>query len=216
MKLRYHDRVDAGQRLGAELAERDFVDPVVLGLPRGGVVVAAEVAIVLAAPLDVVVVRKVGVPGHRELAMGAIGEGGVRVVDERVRRAEQVDREAYERVEAIEEARVEERAALYRSVRPRLPLAGRTALLVDDGIATGSTARAAIAVCRAEDAASVVLAVPVAPPDAVAELARQADEVVCPSRPERFSAVGWWYDRFDQVSDDQVLTLLGVAAATDP
>ena len=110
---------------------------------------------------------------------------------------------------------MDERARTYRAVRPRLPLAGRTAVLVDDGIATGSTARAAIAVTRAADAARVVLAVPVAAPEAVVELGRHADEVVCPSQPERFTAVGYWYDRFDQVSDDEVLTLLGAAAAAD-
>ena len=212
VRMRYRDRAEAGRRLGALLAERDLDDPDVLGLPRGGVAVAAEVAAALAAPLDVVVVRKVGVPGHRELAMGAIGEGGVRVVDERVRQFEMVDEEAYDRAEAAERQRVDDRSASYRAVRPRVPLEGRTALLVDDGIATGSTARAAVAVTRAADAARVVLAVPVAPPDAVAELASVADEVVCPIQPERFTAVGYWYDRFDQVEDEDVLALLHTAA----
>ncbi len=215
MRMRYRDRVEAGRRLGEVLRDRDLADPIVLGLPRGGVVVAAEVSIALRAPLDVVIVRKVGVPGHRELAMGATAEGGVSVVDERVRRAELVDDAAYARAEAAEQRQVDERARTYRAVRPRLPLAGRTAVLVDDGIATGSTARAAIAVTRAADAARVVLAVPVAAPEAVVELGHVADEVVCPSQPERFTAVGYWYDRFDQVSDDEVLTLLSAAAAAD-
>ena len=140
-----------------------------MGLPRGGVVVAAEVSIALRAPLDVVIVRKVGVPGHRELAMGATAEGGVRVVDERWRRAELVGQAADHRAEAAEQQRVEAWARAYRAVRPRLPLAGRTAVLVDDGIATGSTARAAIAVTWAAHADRVVLAVPVAAPEAVAE-----------------------------------------------
>lgn len=184
-----------------------------LGLPRGGVPVAFHVARALQAPLDVIVVRKLGVPYQRELGFGAIGEGGVRVIsDDIVRRGrlEQADLAAVEHAEAAELARQAER---FRAGRPRLDLSGRTAIVVDDGIATGATAAAACEVVRAHGAARVVLAVPVAPPDAAERLRASTDEFVCLSTPFAFSAVGEWYRDFSQTPDDEVVSLLAQAAA---
>jgi putative phosphoribosyl transferase len=159
------DRADAGRRLAARLRHLQGTDVVVLGLPRGGVPVAAEVARVLGAPFDVIIVRKLGVPSRPELAMGAVGEDGVLVVNERVVRAVPVGEVAFVGVERREREEVRRRARQFRGDRPRLPLAGRTALVVDDGIATGSTARAACRVARAHGAARLVLAAPVCAPD---------------------------------------------------
>lgn len=204
----FADRVDAGEQLAEALRRMERENPVVLGLPRGGIPVAFQVARTLGAELDVIVVRKLGVPHHEEVAFGAIGEGGVRVLNEdvvgRLRSARQ-DLAAVERVEAAELAR---RAQVYRSGRPRVPLAGRTVILVDDGIATGATAEAACEVVRAQRPARVVAAVPVAPPEAVIRLRRSADEVVCLSVPRLFHAVGEWYRDFSQTSDEEVVTLL--------
>lgn len=206
--MRFRDRRDAGRRLAGAVAELELVDPVVVGLPRGGVPVAAEIASRLGAPLDVILVRKLGVPWQPELAMGAIGEGGVRVLNEAVLADAGPPEEAIHRVEEAERAELEARAVRYRGDRPRVPLAGRSIVVVDDGIATGSTARAALQVARAAGAAKVVLAVPVAPPSTVAALASDADAIVCVAQPDDFHAVGQFYDDFTQTSDDEVVALL--------
>ncbi|MCC3779409.1 phosphoribosyltransferase family protein [Streptomyces sp. UNOB3_S3] len=206
--MRFDDRVDAGRRLAARL--EDFRDdgPVVLGLPRGGVPVAFEVAHALGAPLDVILVRKLGVPYHRELGFGAIGEGGIRVISEDIMRMSRVDEDDLAEVQRAEEAELARQAERFRGGRPRIPLAGRTVIVVDDGIATGASASAACRVARAEGAARVVLAVPVAPPDAAERIGPEADELVCLSTPPLFSAVGEWYRDFSQTADEEVVDLL--------
>lgn len=206
--MRFTDRVDAGRQLAERLRHLRSERPVVLGLPRGGVPVAFEVAAALGAPLDVILVRKLGVPFHRELGFGAIGEGGIRVVREDIVRMSRVDEDDLAEVERSEEAALAEQAKRFRGGRPRIPLQGRTAVVVDDGIATGSTASAACRVARAEGAARVVLAAPVAPPDAVAALTAEVDELVCPFTPALFSAVGEWYRDFSQTQDEEVVELL--------
>jgi putative phosphoribosyl transferase len=207
----FRDRRDAGRRLAERLSTFRDQDAVVLGLPRGGVPVASEVARLLDAPLDVIVVRKLGVPFQPELGMGAVGEDGVRVLNDDVMRLARVGADELARVEARERAEVQARAARFRGDRPRVDLAGRTVIIVDDGIATGGTARAALQVARAHGAARVVLAVPVAPPDTVQELSTDADEIICLETPELFFAIGEWYQDFSQVPDDQVVALLADA-----
>lgn len=207
-RVTFRDRDDAGAQLAARLLHLRNEHPVVLGLPRGGVPVAAAVARALRAPLDVALVRKLGVPYQPELAVGAIGEGGIRVVNEEVRRAAGVNDAQLATVEAIERAELERRARTYRGDRPRVPLAGRSVVLVDDGIATGSTARAACEVARAQGAARVVLATPVGPAPSLAALAAVADEVVFVDAPEPFQAIGEWYDDFSQTNDAEVMSLL--------
>jgi putative phosphoribosyl transferase len=204
----FTDRVDAGRRLAERLRPLGGEKPVVLGLPRGGVPVGFEVAQALEAPLDVIIVRKLGVPFHRELGFGAIGEGGVRVVHETIVRMSRADQADLVDVERTEQAELVRQARRFRRGRPRIPVEDRTVIIVDDGIATGATAQAACRVARAQGAGRVVLAVPVAPPDAVASLRQDADEVVCLSEPPDFSAVGEWYEDFSQTSDDEVVELL--------
>ncbi|MFD9775513.1 phosphoribosyltransferase family protein [[Kitasatospora] papulosa] len=211
--MQFTDRTDAGRRLAVALRHLGRRDPVVLGLPRGGVPVAYEVAQALGAPLDVIVVRKLGVPYHPELGFGAIGEGGVRVISEEIVRRTGVGEKDLVAVERAEAAELVRRAHAYREGRPRLPLEGRAVVVVDDGVATGATARAACQVVRAQGAAYVVLAVPVASPDAAARLREDADEVVCLSAPALFSAVGEWYRDFSQTSDEEVVALLARASA---
>lgn len=211
----FADRADAGQQLAEALRPLAASDPVVLGLPRGGVPVAYRVARELGATLDVIVVRKLGVPYHPELGFGAIGEGGVRVVSEDIMRRGRVSQADAAAVERAEEAELLRRARAFRGGRPRVPLTGRTVILVDDGIATGATALAACEVARAQGAARVVLAVPVAPPDAAERLGGRVDELVCLSRPYGFSAVGEWYRDFGQTADEEVVSLLARAAAPD-
>lgn len=208
-------RAEAGEKLAEALRHLKGEDPVVLGLPRGGVPVAYRVARALGAPLDVIVVRKLGVPHHRELGFGAIGEGGVRVISEDIVRGSRLGPQDIEAVEHAEEAELTRQATRFRGDRPRVPLDGRTVIVVDDGIATGATAAAACEVVRAQGAARVVLAVPVAPPDAVARLGSAADEVVCLATPHAFRAVGEWYQDFSQTADEEVVFLLARAAA-DP
>ncbi|WP_164700558.1 phosphoribosyltransferase [Modestobacter sp. KNN46-3] len=208
----FRDRADAGDHLARPLDHLRAAGPVVLGLPRGGVPVAVPVAAALAAPLDVLVVRKLGVPGQPELAMGAVGEGGVVVLEERVLRVARVVDADLARVRDDQQAEVDRRVRLFREVRPRVPLAGRTVVLVDDGIATGSTARAACAVARAQGAARVVLAVPVCSPDAVPALTAATDELVVLSSPPGFRSVGQAYADFRATEDDEVLDLLRRAA----
>ena len=211
--MRFADRADAGRRLGTALREQTPGDTVVVGLPRGGVPVAFEVAAALGAPLDVIVVRKLGVPFQPELGMGAIGEGGVRIVNEGVVREALVSEEELAEVEHRERAELERRARRFRGDRPAASLAGRTVVVVDDGIATGSTARAACQVARAQGATRVVLAVPVGPPGVREAFGGTADEVVCLDTPSDFFAIGQFYADFAQTTDGQVVDLLDRAAA---
>ena len=205
---RFRDRDDAGRRLAERLVADGARVDLVLALPRGGVPVAAPVARALGAPLDVLVVRKLGMPGHAELAMGAIGPGGVRVLVDDVVRSAGVAPATLERVEAAECRELERREVAYRGDRPPLALAGRRVLIVDDGLATGATARAAVAVARALGAAWVGLAVPIGPPDTNAELGALVDGLWVLWAPTWFSAVGQGYQRFEQVGDDTVRAAL--------
>ena len=212
----FASRDDAGQQLAKRLEHLRGEPVVVLGLPRGGIPVAAQVAHALGAPLDVIVVRKIGVPFQPELAMGAVGEDGVRVAERHVIRASAIKPEEFAAAEAREQATVNARAARYRSYRPREPLAGRVAVVIDDGIATGSTARAACQIARAHGAARVVLAVPVAPPGWEARIGPDADEFVCVETPADFFAIGEFYADFSQLTDDDVIAYLDLAAREHP
>jgi putative phosphoribosyl transferase len=209
----FADRADAGRQLAARLQHLRGEPVVVLGLPRGGVPVGLEVARALGAPLDVIVVRKLGVPFQPELGMGAVGEDGVRVINREVVRLARVPADELAAVQAREQAQVDARAARYRRHRPREPLAGRTAVVVDDGIATGSTARAACQVARAHGADRVVLAVPVTPRGWEARIAGAADELVCVDTPRDFVAIGQFYADFSQTTDDEVIACLQRATA---
>jgi putative phosphoribosyl transferase len=209
----FSDRVDAGRQLAERVQHLRDENVVVVGLPRGGVPVAEQVARSLGAPLDVILVRKLGVPFQPEVGMGAIGEDGVRVVDDRIVEMARVSAHELASIEARERTELERRARRYRSGRQRISLAGRVVVVVDDGIATGSTAKAACLVARAAGARRVVLAVPVAPGDWTARLGNIADELVSVSAPRSFSAVGQFYRDFTQTSDDEVIACLNRAAA---
>ncbi|HYV59803.1 MAG TPA: phosphoribosyltransferase family protein [Acidimicrobiia bacterium] len=209
--MSFRDRREAGRRLAERLAGLRAASPLVLGLPRGGVPVAFEVAQVLDAPLDILVVRKLGVPFQPELGMGAVGEDGVRVLNPDVLRQARVTEAQLAEVEERERAEVDERATRLRRGRPAIPVAGRTVVIVDDGLATGGTARAAVRVARARGAERVVLAVPVAPPETVAALRADADDVVAVETPEPFFAIGGWYSDFAPTSDTEVVELLRAA-----
>ncbi|MET9393623.1 phosphoribosyltransferase family protein [Streptomyces sp. NPDC006624] len=209
----FKDRRDAGRQLAARLEHLGQADVVVLGLPRGGVPVAAEVAEALGAPLDVCLVRKLGVPYQPELGMGAIGEGGVRVINDEVVRTARVTPQELAEVEAREREVLERRGRHYRSGRAPVVLEGRTVLVVDDGVATGSTARAACRIARARGASRIVLAVPVAPADWTARLGQDADELVCVGTPWEFYAIGQFYADFSQTGDDEVVACLDEAQA---
>lgn len=206
--MAFADRKDAGRTLAGELRHLRGQDLVVLGLPRGGVPVAAEVAAALWAPLDVSVVRKLGAPYQPELAMGAIGEDGARVVNEQVVDGTWVTEKQLGEVEQRERIELDRRAREYRGDRPRPALRGRTAVIVDDGIATGATARAACRSARQQGAERVVLAVPVAPREWADRVGSDADELVCPETPENFAAVGQFYRDFDQTTDAEVISCL--------
>lgn len=213
--LPFADRAEAGRALGAALRQQWTGEPpVVLGLPRGGVPVAAPVAAALQAPLDVLVVRKLGTPGRPELAMGAIASGGIRVLNLSALRRRGIDDAAVERVAAQELVELERQERAFRGERARPELSGRTVVLVDDGLATGATLRAAVEAVRTTAPARVVAAVPVGAPEAVALLERVADELVCLHAPSRFGAVGAYYRDFTQTTDAQVQALLerGVAS----
>lgn len=209
---RYLDRVDAGWRLGERLRHLGGENVVVLGLPRGGVPVAAGVAHALHAPLDVIIVRKLGVPHQPEFAMGALGEGGVRILNDEVVTMTGVTPQELAAIEERERAELERRGRRFRAGRPPVPIAGRTVVVVDDGIATGSTARAACRVARARGAARIILAVPVGHSDAIASLRTDADEVVCLTEPRSLLAIGEWYEDFSQTSDQEVINILSDAA----
>jgi predicted phosphoribosyltransferase len=205
----FQDRAEAGRELAEKLAAyAGRPDVLVLALPRGGVPVAYEVARALLAPLDVFLVRKLGVPGHEELAMGAIASGGVRVLNEDIVRALDISEEDLEAVAAQERAELERRERLYRGGRPFPDVSGRTVILIDDGLATGSTMRAAVAALRRQRPARIVVAVPLGSPDTCAELQGEADEAFCACMPEPFHAVGLWYEDFSQTSDQEVRELL--------
>jgi putative phosphoribosyl transferase len=209
MRARYRDRRDAGRQLASELrAYANRPDVVVLALPRGGVPVAYEVATALGAPLDVFVVRKLGLPGHEELAMGALASGGVRVLDEDLIRLARVSADQLRRVTEFEQAELNRRERQYRGDRPFPDVRGKTAILIDDGLATGSTMRAAVAALRLEGPARIVVAVPVAASETCDAFHAIADDVVCAATPEPFHAVGLWYDDFSQTTDDEVHELL--------
>lgn len=209
MSRYFQNRVDAGRHLAVELhayAGRD--DVVVLGLPRGGIPVACEVARALGVPLDCLVVRKLGVPGQEELAMGAVASGGVRVLNHHVIATAGVPPSVLAQVVRAKTAEVEARERLFRNDKPPPDVTGRTVILVDDGIATGATIRAAAMALRQLDPARIVIAVPVAAPECADELADVADEFVCLLTPDNFLGVGRWYDDFSQVTDDQVREIL--------
>ncbi len=206
------DRHDAGRQLAERLkAHRRWEDPVVLGLPRGGVPVAYEVALGLDAPLDVFLVRKLGVPGHEELAMGAIASGGVRVLNEDVIAAGDIPQVAIELVSRAEDQELQRRERAYRGDRAPVPLAGRSVIVVDDGIATGASMRAAVAALRQQHPSRLAIGVPVGAVPACMELGALVDDIVCVRTPEPFAAVGIWYRDFREVSDDEVRTLLARA-----
>jgi putative phosphoribosyl transferase len=209
MAGRFQDRREAGQTLARELSRlRDRSDVVVLGLPRGGVAVAHEVAAALGAPLDVFVVRKLGVPGHEELAMGAIASGGVRVLNEELVDQLGIDQTTIDEVAAREGRELVRREEAYRGRLGAPELRGRTAILVDDGIATGSTMRAAIIALKQHEPGRIVVASPVAAPSICRELRGQVDEVVCVMTPEPMLAIGAWYEDFAQMSDEEVRAIL--------
>ncbi|MFN8474113.1 MAG: phosphoribosyltransferase family protein [Anaerolineae bacterium] len=208
----FQDRAEAGRFLAGKLAAYAYRPGViVLGLPRGGVPVAAEVARALHAPLDVFLVRKLGVPGREELAMGAIASGGVRVINTSVIDALNIPAGAIDAKAKEEEVELARREKLYRDDRPPLDLTARTAILVDDGLATGATMRAAIAAARLSRPASVVVAVPVAAPPIAAEIRALADDFACVVTPEGFRAVGLWYQDFTATTDEEVRRLLAQA-----
>jgi putative phosphoribosyl transferase len=211
--VRFRDRAEAGRYLAQRLsgyADRD--DVIVLALPRGGVPVGYEVAKALGAPLDVFVVRKIGVPGHEELAMGAIATGGLLVLDRGVVRTLGINQEQIERVVAAELHELDRREAAYRDGREPPQLEGKTVILVDDGLATGSTMRAAALAVRQANPAKIVVAVPVAAPETCDEFRDVVDEIVCGLTPRPFRAVGLWYDDFSQTTDEEVRELLARAA----
>jgi putative phosphoribosyl transferase len=208
----FRDRTEAGRLLANELrAYANRPDVLVLGLPRGGVPVAYEVAKELGAPLDIILVRKLGVPGEQELAMGAIASGGVRVLNDDVIRMINIPDSVIDAVTAREQRELERRERLYRGSRPVPSLRGRTIILVDDGIATGATIRAAIALVRQQQPAAVVVATPVAPPSTCDELQADVDDLVCVMQPEAFLAIGYWYEAFPQTTDEEIGALLSQA-----
>ncbi|HSE36349.1 MAG TPA: phosphoribosyltransferase [Blastocatellia bacterium] len=210
---RFVDRSDAGKFLAAKLTQyAGRADATVLALPRGGVPVAFEIARALSAPLDVFLVRKLGVPGHEELAMGAIASGGVTVVNRDVVDYLGIPQSTFDTVARQELQELERREVLYRDERPPPAVKGRTVIIVDDGLATGSTMRAAIAALKKLEPGRIVVAVPVAPPSTVKDLEMEVDQVVCVFSPEPFDGVGRWYQDFSQTTDQEVRRLLNRAA----
>jgi putative phosphoribosyl transferase len=209
MELPLKDRKSAGQALAEALQKyKEYKDVIVLGLPRGGVPVAAEIAAALGAELDLMLVRKLGTPGQRELAMGAIASVGSRVMNDSVVRSLGISEAEIQQVEKAERKELQRRGQAYRGNRPAPKLTNRCVILVDDGLATGATMRAAVAAVRQDDPAQLVIAVPVAPADTVEMLRDQVDDLVCLAMPDYFRAIGIWYVDFSQVSDDEVRQIL--------
>jgi putative phosphoribosyl transferase len=208
---RFRNRQEAGQLLALELADyADRKDCIVLALPRGGVPVAHELSQTLRLPLDILVVRKLGVPGHEELAMGAIASGGIRIINPHTLSALGISSGAVAEVERQELMEMERRERLYRGNKAPLEVREKTVILVDDGIATGATIRAAIASLRQRGASRIVVASPVAPESVAISLSNVAEEVVCVLKPRDFGGVGWWYEDFSQTSDDEVRHILNL------
>ena len=209
MLTQFRDRKEAGKLLAAELAAyANKQDVIVLALPRGGVPVGFEIAQALHVPLDVIVVRKLGVPGQEELAMGAIATGGIRILNRDVVQFLNIPDEVIDEITAQELQELERREHLYRGERPAYDVGGRTVILVDDGIATGATMHAAVAAIKQRQPTRIIIAVPTAAPSTCDEFAAEVDELVCVIRPEPFIAVGYWYRQFSQTSDEEVRSLL--------
>lgn len=209
----FQDRTEAGRLLAQALTRYEGrPDVVVLALPRGGVPVAYEVAKALKVPLDVFIVRKLGVPGHEELAMGAIATGGVRILNDEVVRQLNIPPQIIEAITTREQEELERREHLYRGDKPAPDVGGKTVIVVDDGLATGSTMKVALAALRRQQPARLIAAAPIAPPETCESLQELADEVVCAVTPEPFMAVGAWYRRFDQTTDEEVRDLIQRAA----
>jgi putative phosphoribosyl transferase len=212
MQLPYRDRRHAGRTLAEALGHyRERNDLLVLGLPRGGVPVAFEIANALEGDLDVLIVRKLGVPGHKELAMGAVARGGVRVLNDEIVGQLGIPNETIEDVVKREQIEIERRENAYRGNRPAPVMRGRSIIVVDDGLATGSTMAAAVRALRQHEPQSIAVAVPVAPEQSVTALRDECDEIICPATPPRFRAIGQWYDDFEQTKDDEVRELLAQA-----
>lgn|SRR5487761_75457 len=216
-KQRFRDRTEAGQILAALLtAYANRGDVLALALPRGGVPVGYEVARALHIPLDVLVVRKLGVPGEEELAMGALATGNVRILNENIVRSMHISDATIDRVTAREQKELDRRESLYRNNHPAYDVQGRTILLVDDGIATGATMAAAIKALKQQQPAQIIVAVPTAPPSTCQELVEEGIEIVCVMQPEPFFGVGYWYEQFPQVSDDEIASMLEQAGQEQP
>jgi predicted phosphoribosyltransferase len=208
----FQDRLDAGRQLAQRLEHYKGQNVLVLGLPRGGVPVAYEVARALQAPLDIFLVRKLGVPGHEELAMGAIASGGVRVLNRSVITALNIPKAMVEKVARGEQAELERREQAYRAGRPALQARGRTVILVDDGLATGASMQAAVAGLESHVPGAIVIAVPTAAPETCEAFQDRVDEIVCAFTPQPFHGVGMWYENFEQTTDEEVQALLNEAA----
>ncbi len=213
MTKRFRDRIDAGQQLATQLqAYANRADVIVLGLPRGGVPVAYEVAQALNLPLDICLVRKLGVPGHREFAMGAIAEQGVRILERNVISWLHISDRAIEQVIEQEQQELQRRRQIYRGDRPEAIIQGHTVILIDDGLATGATMRAACLRLRTKQPKEIIIAVPIAPPSVCQALQSEGNQIVCLAMPQPFQAIGLWYDNFAQTSDQQVCYLLEKSA----
>ncbi len=213
--MKFKDRTEAGQVLARKLAAyANHEDVVVLALPRGGVPVAFEIATALNVPLDVFLVRKLGVPGQSELAMGAIANGGVRVLNQDIVRSLRLSDAVIDKVAAQEQQELERRERLYRDDRPLPLLHERTVIIVDDGLATGATMRAAIEAIRQQQPARIVVAVPISSPETCRDLAVEVDEIICVETPQPFCSVGLWYEDFPQTTDEEVRALLKQAQTT--